>query len=407
MLVFGTRPEAIKMAPLALALRATDWCDPVVTVTAQHREMLDQVLDLFGVKPDFDLNILTPGQTLTEVTTKALDGLKPIMAQVEPDAIAVQGDTTTTFAGALSAFYHRIPVVHLEAGLRTDDPHSPYPEEINRRLTTQLTDLHLAATSVSKANLLRENISPSKISVTGNTVIDALQWAVEHKAPYGDPVLESISASGARVLLVTAHRRESWGEGMRNIGRALAEIAETEPNLKIVFPIHRNPLVRDAIMPLIQHFENVTVCEPLGYGAFSRLLDRASVVLTDSGGVQEEAPSLGKPVLVLRDTTERPEAVSAGTAKLVGTDPANVVREVRTLLNSDKAYRAMANAVNPYGDGRAIQRTVEAIAHMFDLGPRPSEFDDSPRVAAPASKPMEANPSRTALGFHPLAASIH
>jgi UDP-N-acetylglucosamine 2-epimerase (non-hydrolysing) len=374
MMVFGTRPEAVKMAPLALALRNVDWCEPIIAVTAQHREMLDQVMELFGLTADYDLDMLTPGQTLTDVTTKALNGLGPIMESVKPDCVVVQGDTTTTFAGALAAFYRQIPVVHMEAGLRTDDPLSPFPEEINRRLTTQLTTLHLAATPTSAANLWRDGIKREHICITGNTVIDALHWAVDRKPAYDNAQLEAIDASGRKVLLVTAHRRESWGEGMRQIGIALRTIAERYPDLEIVFPIHKNPLVRDSIVPTVAGLANVTILEPLAYGAFSRIMNRATIVLTDSGGVQEEAPSLGKPVLVMRDTTERPEAVAAGTARLIGTDSNRIVSAVTELLDNPTAFASMANAVNPYGDGLASQRTIQAMAHLFSLGQRPSDF---------------------------------
>jgi UDP-N-acetylglucosamine 2-epimerase (non-hydrolysing) len=375
MMVFGTRPEAVKMAPLALALRNVDWCEPIIAVTAQHREMLDQVMELFGLRADYDLDMLTPGQTLTDVTTKALNGLGPIMEAVKPDCVVVQGDTTTTFAGALAAFYRQIPVVHMEAGLRTDDPLSPFPEEINRRLTTQLTTLHLAATPTSAANLWRDGIKREHICITGNTVIDALHWAVDRKPAYDNTQLEAIDDSGRKVLLVTAHRRESWGEGMRQIGMALRTIAEGYPDLEIVFPIHKNPLVRDSIVPAVAGLPNVTILEPLAYGAFSRIMNRATIVLTDSGGVQEEAPSLGKPVLVMRDTTERPEAVAAGTARLIGTDANRIVSAVTELLESPAALALMANAVNPYGDGLASQRTIEAMAHLFGLGQRPADFN--------------------------------
>lgn len=374
MVVFGTRPEAVKLAPLIRAMADTPWCRPRVTVTAQHREMLDQVLALFGIEPDHDLDILRPGQTLTDISLRALAGLSPLVEAERPAAVVVQGDTTTTFIGALAAFYHRVPVVHVEAGLRTDNPYSPYPEEINRRLTTQLTSLHLAATPQSRANLTRDGIDPERIAVTGNTVIDALRWAVEQRAPYGDERLDRVDASGRQVLLVTAHRREAWAEGMRSIGLALADVAEAEPELEVVFPIHRNPIVRDAILPAIEDRPNVTVLEPLAYGAFARLMNRATVVLTDSGGVQEEAPSLGKPVLVMRDTTERPEAVSAGTAKLVGTRRDAIVTEVLTLLRDKRAYARMANAVNPYGDGRAVERCLAAIGAELGFGERLTDF---------------------------------
>jgi UDP-N-acetylglucosamine 2-epimerase (non-hydrolysing) len=374
LLVFGTRPEAIKVAPLALALRDVEWCETTIAVTGQHREMLDQVMDLFGLRADFDLNVHSPGQSLTGVTTKVLSGLEEVLERTEPHAIVVQGDTSTTFSAALAAFYHQIPVIHMEAGLRTNDPHSPFPEEINRRLTSQLASLHLAATQNGARNLLGEGVGPDQILVTGNTVIDALHWVVDRNPDYGNEVLESIAAGSRRVLLVTAHRRESWGEGMIRIGEALRTIALRYPHLEVVFPIHKNPLVRDAINPLVAGLRNVTILEPLAYGAFSRILNRATIVLTDSGGVQEEAPSLGKPVLVMRDTTERPEAISAGTARLVGTSSEAIVEAVSLLLDDEKAFYEMANAVNPFGDGFACERTIGAIAHFFGLGERPSDF---------------------------------
>lgn len=336
--------------------------------------MLDQVLELFDIEPDFDLDIIEPGQTLTDVTTRALSGLSPLMAEVAPDMVVVQGDTTTTFAGALAAFYHQVPVAHMEAGLRTWERYSPFPEEVNRSMTTRLTNLHLAPTSTSKANLLQEGISPADIVVTGNTVIDALLWTVDAKVRYEDPVLDRLEADGRRILLVTAHRRESWGEGMKSIGSALRGIAIDEPDLQIVFPIHRNPVVREAIVPMIEDLPNVIVTEPQAYGSFARLLNAAHVVLTDSGGVQEEAPSLGKPVLVMRDSTERPEAVDAGTVKLVGTDAKTIWSSVMNLLHDQDAYRSMANAVNPYGDGYAADRTVDCMAHFFGEGAMPEEF---------------------------------
>ncbi len=375
MLIFGTRPEAIKLAPLALALGATDWCEPIVTITAQHREMLDQVMEFFGVAADDDLDLLIPGQTLPQLTARALTGLDPLLQRHKPAAVVVQGDTTSTFVGALAAFYRQIPVVHVEAGLRTDDPFSPYPEEINRRLTTQLSTLHLAATAQAARNLVRDGTKPQDIAVTGNTVIDALRLAVARQEAWGDPALERVDASQRRVVLITAHRRESWGDPMVDIGHAIAELASRYPDVEFVFPIHRNPLVRDAIMPAVEGAPNVTICEPQPYGVFARLIDRAYIVLTDSGGVQEEAPSLGKPVLVMRDTTERPEAVAAGTAKLVGTNQATIVSEVTRLLDDHQAYAAMAQAVNPYGDGRAVERTVAAIAQLLGCGTRLPDFE--------------------------------
>jgi UDP-N-acetylglucosamine 2-epimerase (non-hydrolysing) len=382
MVIYGTRPEAVKVAPLIQALAASPEFTPLVAVTAQHRSMLDQVNKVFAIKPDFDLDIHCPGQTLSAITTRALHGVQDVLAAERPDAVVVQGDTTTVFAAALAAFYERIPVAHLEAGLRTGNPYSPYPEEINRRMATRLSALHLAPTATSRSNLLAENVDPAKVVVTGNTVIDALLWAVERRFDYGEPALAGLDTSTAPVLLVTAHRRESWGAPLRAVGRALARIARAHRDVRIVFPVHRNPVVRDAIVPLLRDLPNVTVTEPLAYGGFARLMNRASVILTDSGGVQEEGPSLGKPVLVMRDTTERPEALLAGTVRLVGTDEDLIVAAVGRLFTDPDAYTAMANAINPYGDGRAAGRVVAALAHHFHLGPAPDEFDSTPAGAA-------------------------
>ena len=374
MAIFGTRPEAIKVAPVLAALERSQELEPVIVVTGQHREMLAQVLELFRIEPHHDLDMCEPGQTLTSITTKALTGLEPLLAAEKPDAVLVQGDTTTTFVGGLAAFYHQIPVFHLEAGLRTNNLLSPYPEEANRQLTSRIAALHLAPTLGNKTNLVAEGIDPASIVVTGNTVVDALLQAVELSTDYGDPELADLDSDPRRVLLVTAHRRESWGEGHAAIARALAEIASTEPDVLVVFPIHRNPVVRDAIVPVLGHLPNVRIVEPLAYGGLVKLIRRADVILTDSGGIQEEGPSLGKPVLVLRDTTERPEAVVAGTVRLVGTEESNIVGATRTLLHDEDAYCAMANAVNPYGDGRAAERTLAAMAHFFGIGERIDEF---------------------------------
>lgn len=374
MAIFGTRPEAIKLAPVIAELERSPQLEPVVVVTGQHREMLAQVLDLFAIVPDHDLGLCRPCQTLTSVTTRALAGLEPLLERERPDAVLVQGDTTTTFAGALAAFYQRLPVVHLEAGLRTGDLYAPFPEEANRALTTRLASLHLAPTLGNKANLLAENVDPERVLVTGNTVVDALLAAAALPGGYGEPALDGLDDDPRRVVLVTAHRRESWGGGHAAVARALAEIARTEPDVLIVFPVHRNPTVRETILPALAGLENVLVVEPLGYRGLVRLLRRADLILTDSGGIQEEAPSLGKPVLVLRETTERPEAVAAGTVRLVGTDETRIVGAVRTLLHDGVEYRRMASAVNPYGDGRAAERAVGALAHLFGLGPRPEEF---------------------------------
>jgi UDP-N-acetylglucosamine 2-epimerase (non-hydrolysing) len=374
MVVFGTRPEAIKVAPLIQALAAAPWSQPMVAVTAQHRRILDQVLELFAIPPNYDLDIMRSGQTLTDVTVGALGGLGPVLADADPDLVVVQGDTTTTFAAALASFYRRVPVVHLEAGLRTGDVLSPYPEEMNRRLTSQLASLHLAPTPTARASLLAEGVKPGSVVVTGNTVIDALHWTIGRRVPYRDQKLACLDRDPRKVLVVTAHRRESWGEPMAAIGTALAALARSHPDLVVVLPVHPNPRVREALLPAVAGLANVLVVEPLAYGEFARLLDRATIVLTDSGGVQEEAPSLGKPVLVMRDTTERPEAVAAGTARLVGTDHDRIVADVGSLLQDADAYAAMAGAVNPYGDGRAAERSCQAMARFLGLDATVDEF---------------------------------
>lgn len=382
MIVYGTRPEAIKLAPVLRAMHASRVLSPIVTLTGQHRQIVDQVNSMFGVQPDHDLDIIQPRQSLDGLTARALERLTPIIQQERPDAVVVQGDTTSCFAGALAAFYERVPVVHVEAGLRTGDLYSPFPEEANRRLTSQIAALHLTPTAGSEHNLQHSGISPEKVLVTGNTVIDALLWAAGRDFPYGSHRLEALHSTGRPVLLVTAHRRESWGAPLRGLADAVARLARRFPRLAIVLPIHPNPNVREALMPPLHGMDNVLVVEPMSYGPFARLLRRSMIVLTDSGGVQEEAPSFGKPVLVTRDTTERPEAISAGTARLVGTDPERIYAEVARLLTRPRAYRAMANAVNPYGDGRAAQRTIHAIEHMFGLADRPQPFAPKLRSAA-------------------------
>lgn len=372
--IFGTRPEAIKMAPIVSAFQESAEFDCIVTVTGQHREMLDQVNELFGIEPDHDLNILQPRQSLSGIMTRTIDGLDKLFAEKKPDAVIVQGDTTTSTAGAIAAFYHGIPVVHVEAGLRSGDLFSPFPEEANRKITSQIASLHLAPTSTSKANLLAEGIAEDDIVVTGNSVIDALLTTVDREIPFRDPQLEELATSGRRILLVTTHRRENQGDTMRGVGRALARIAEVEPDLVIVLPAHKNPAVREAVLPALVGKENVVVTEPLAYGEFTRMLSMAHIVLTDSGGVQEEAPSLGKPVLVMRDNTERPEAVHAGTVALIGTDEETIVKEVDRLLNQQDAFDAMANAINPYGDGKAAERTIAAVAQLLGVGTRIADF---------------------------------
>ncbi|HEX6510045.1 MAG TPA: UDP-N-acetylglucosamine 2-epimerase (non-hydrolyzing) [Chloroflexota bacterium] len=398
MVVYGTRPEAIKLAPVIRAIGASARLHPVVTLTGQHRTIVEQVNSMFRIRPEYDLDVIRPRQSLHGLTARVLERLMPALQQERPDAVVVQGDTTSAFAGALAAFYERIPVVHVEAGLRTGDLYSPFPEEANRRLTSQIASLHLAPTPGSEGNLLREGIPSQRVMVTGNTVIDALLWAVQQHVPYSEPALEVIDPTDAPVLLVTAHRRESWGKRMRGVASAIARLARMHPSLVVVLPLHPNPVVRQALLPALDGLDNVMPVEPMGYGAFARMLQRSTIVLTDSGGVQEEAPSLGKPVLVTRDTTERPEGVSAGTARLVGTDPDRVYSEVDRLLTSPQAYKSMANAVNPYGDGHAAQRTVEAIEHMFGLGSRPLPFGgeaptgDSPSLERTAAMRLAVSP---------------
>ena len=364
MTVFGTRPEAIKMCPLVLEMRKyPDYIQPIVAVTAQHREMLDQVLDLFGIVPDYDLNIMTSGQTLYDVTTRALMGLKPVMEEAQPDMVLVHGDTTTTFAGALAAFYAQIPVGHVEAGLRTGNKYSPYPEEMNRKLTGAIADMHFAPTGTSKANLLKENVQPENILVTGNTVIDALQTTVHSDYHFADEDFNKVFATGHKLILMTTHRRENLGEPMRHVYRALKSVLETHADVEAIFPVHKNPKVREIVNQELGHLSRVHLIEPMDYEPFANLMAKVDIVLTDSGGIQEEAPALGKPVLVLRATTERPEAVEAGTVKLIGTAYEDVLRETNRLLDDEKHYRSMAEAANPYGDGKACERIIKAILH--------------------------------------------
>ncbi|HHR1401545.1 non-hydrolyzing UDP-N-acetylglucosamine 2-epimerase [Klebsiella oxytoca] len=364
--VFGTRPEAIKMAPLVHALARDPHFEAKVCVTAQHREMLDQVLKLFSIVPDYDLNIMQPGQGLTEITCRILEGLKPVLESFKPDMVLVHGDTTTTMAASLAAFYQRIPVGHVEAGLRTGDLSSPWPEEGNRTLTGHLATYHFAPTETSRQNLLRENIADNRITITGNTVIDALFWvrdrvlsdeALRNELTQRYPFL----ANGKKMILVTGHRRESFGRGFEQICHALAEIAANNPDVQIVYPVHLNPNVSEPVNRILGHVENVMLIEPQDYLPFVWLMNRAWLILTDSGGIQEEAPSLGKPVLVMREMTERPEAVSAGTVCLVGTDSQRIVNEVTRLLHDESAWQAMSRAHNPYGDGQACHRILSAL----------------------------------------------
>lgn len=367
--VFGTRPEAIKMAPLALSLAADERFDAKVCVTGQHREMLDQVLKLFEITPDFDLNIMKPGQDLTDVTSGILQGMKTVFAVFKPDIVLVHGDTATTFATTLAAYYHQIPVAHVEAGLRTGNLYSPWPEEANRKLTGALATLHFAPTQTSRQNLLREGVAPHSIHVTGNTVIDALLDVVERiksSAALQQQFHQQFSflGEGKRVLLVTGHRRESFGGGFENICQALINTAKDFPDVEIVYPVHLNPNVREPVRRLLTDVENIHLIEPLDYLPFVYLMNRSYLILSDSGGIQEEAPSLGKPVLVMRDTTERPEAVEAGTVKLVGTEIEVISTHLSVLLTDVDAYRRMSFAHNPYGDGKASTRILEALSRI-------------------------------------------
>jgi len=385
LIVYGTRPEAIKMAPLVAEIGRSTTLRAVVAVTGQHRAMLDQVNALFGIRPSHDLNIITERQRLEDITSRVLDGVSHVIAAEEPDAVLVQGDTTTCFAAALAAFYRKVPVVHLEAGLRTGDPYNPFPEEANRRLTTQLASIHLAPTVESKANLLHDGVDEGAIAVTGNSVIDALLEIIARNIPADNPDIEKIG--GRRSVLITTHRRESWGEPMGRTARAIGRLASAFPEIVFLLPAHLNPAVRDVLLPPLCGFANVLVTAPLDYSDFARAMHDCVLVLTDSGGVQEEAPTLGKPVLVLRDTTERPEAVAAGTVRLVGTDENRIVSEVTRLLTDEAAYTAMARAVNPYGDGLAAWRSVRAIEHFFGMGSRASEFICSQGTRDDASTP--------------------
>lgn len=372
LVVYGTRPEAVKMAPLISELRSSSHCAPVVAVTGQHRVMLDQVNALFGIVPDHDLNIITQSQTLESITSRVLAGVSRLIEAEGPDAVVVQGDTTTCFAASLAAFYRKVPIIHLEAGLRTRDCFNPFPEEINRRLTTQLAGLHLAPTATSKTNLLKDGVSESDIVVTGNTVIDALLHVSGRNTRVEN--LDLRNMPHGRTVLVTAHRRESWGKPMAQTAQAIARLARAFPQVSFLLPAHLNPAVRDVLLPPLVGLANVIVTEPLDYSDFVMAMRDCFIVLTDSGGVQEEAPTFGKPVLVMRETTERPEAVAAGTAKLIGTDEHAIVAAVTRLLTDASAYRAMSRAVNPYGDGAAAVRSVQAIEHFFGLGERPAEF---------------------------------
>lgn len=373
--IFGTRPEAIKMAPLVKELEKRDGIDSVVCVTAQHREMLDQVLEIFNIKPDYDLDIMKERQSLSGITTRILQGIEKVLFEVKPDIVLVHGDTSTTFAGSLAAFYNKIKVGHVEAGLRTFNKYFPYPEEMNRKLTGAIADLHFAPTSTSKNNLLNEGVNSEAIFITGNTVIDAMESTVEKDYVFQNTELRKLDFDNKKVIMVTAHRRENWGEPLNNICNALKNIAEKYEDVEIVYPVHLNPVVKETADKVLGGQERVHLLPPLDIKETHNLMNRSYMVLTDSGGLQEEAPHLGKPVLVLRDVTERPEAVDAGTVKIVGTDFEKICFEAYKLIEDAHEYSKMSNAVNPYGDGRASERIVDSILYYFGMsGNRQEDF---------------------------------
>ena len=374
MTVFGTRPEAIKMAPLVLELqKQSQRFEAITTVSAQHREMLDQVLDIFHIKPDYDLNIMHARQTLTDITSNVLINLDKILKEAKPDIVLVHGDTTTTFAASVAAFYNQISIGHVEAGLRTWEKYSPYPEEMNRQMTDAMTDLYFAPTNQSKANLLKENHKEDNIYITGNTAIDALKQTVDKE--YHHNILDKVSSDN-KLILLTMHRRENQGEPMRRVFKVIREVVESREDVEVIYPVHLSPAVQEAAKEILGNTERIHLISPLDVVDFHNLAARSYFIMTDSGGVQEEAPSLGKPVLVLRDTTERPEGVEAGTLKLVGTESEKVKKEMEELLDNDAEYQRMAQAKNPYGDGKASERILDAIAYYFGVtDKKPIEFE--------------------------------
>lgn len=364
MSVFGTRPEAIKMCPLVKTLEGAEDIESVVCVTAQHREMLDSALDYFEVKPEYDLNIMKRGQTLSSITADVITGLEGVLSEARPDIVLVHGDTTTSFAAALSAFYAKIPVGHVEAGLRTYDRYSPYPEEINRNLTSKLATLHFAPTELNRSNLAKEGITEN-VFVTGNTALDAFQYTVRPDYVFADEKLRSLDFGKRKVVALTAHRRENQSGGIENICRAVIELSRRHPELRFVYPVHLSPAVRNVVFPLLDGREGITLTDPVDVADMHNLIAKSFFIMTDSGGIQEEAPSFHKPVLVLRTETERPEAVSAGTVKVIGTDSQRIVDEAEKLISDADEYRRMASAVNPYGDGHASERILGAIREYF------------------------------------------
>lgn len=365
MVIYGTRPEAIKVAPVIKALEDDPHLVPIVVVTAQHREMLDQVNSVFNITPNVDLNLMTHSQTLNGIAGNVISKIDEVLDAHQPDAVVVQGDTTTVMSAAIAAFNREIPVIHLEAGLRSGDLGSPFPEEANRKIVSQIARIHLAPTELSRANLLADGVHDEDIHVIGNTVIDALHWAVAQPTKNVIAAVNNPANESRRVLLITTHRRENLGENMLSIGRAMRLLALAYQDLVIIWPAHKNPKVRASIAPQVEDLSNVITIEPVEYGEFSQIIARSDIILTDSGGIQEEAPSLGKPVLVLRENTERPEAIEAGTVKLIGTDTNRIVAEVSALLDDEAAYAKMANSVNPYGDGKSAGRTVAILNSLL------------------------------------------
>lgn len=375
MSVFGTRPEAIKMAPLVKELMKNEHIESIVCVTAQHREMLDQVLEIFDLKPDYDLNIMRQRQTLAGITTRALEGLSDVMAEAKPELVLVHGDTTTTFAGALAAYYNQIKVGHVEAGLRTYDKYQPFPEEMNRKLTGALTDIHLSPTKLAKEHLLLENVPEKDIYITGNTVIDALKTTIEENYKFTVDELNNIDFKNKKVIAMTAHRRENLGEPLKNICKAVKRIVEKYEDVEVVYAVHKNPAVRDVVFDILGNNNRIHLLDPLDLKDMHNLMSRSYLVLTDSGGLQEEVPSMGKPVLVLRNVTERPEGIEAGTLKLAGVNEDTIFDMTETLLTNEEEYKKMAQAKNPFGDGHASERIVEIILHNFGIrADRPEDF---------------------------------
>ena len=375
MTVFGTRPEAIKMAPLAIELKKYEEIESIVCVTAQHREMLDQVLEIFNITPEYDLDIMKTRQTLVGITTRVLEGLDEVIKKEQPDIVLVHGDTSTSFVAGLAAFYNQVTVGHVEAGLRTYDKYSPFPEEMNRQLTGRIADLHFSPTKQNRENLLKENISDESIYITGNTVIDALKTTVKKDYKFKEEILNTIDFDNRRVIIVTAHRRENLGEPLENICNALKTIVEEYQDVELVYPVHLNPAVRETAFGILGDMDRVHLINPLDVEDLHNAMAKSFMVMTDSGGIQEEAPALAKPVLVLRRETERPEAVAAGTVKIAGVDKDVIISLAKELLDSEDAYNKMARAANPYGDGEASRRTAQAILYHFNKGEKPDTFD--------------------------------